>query len=390
MSSIMKFQQDQQAIQRQAAIRATLPAIAKRYGLDLDTAAYLYETGKLDSVISEAEKPDRQIVTNDDGTSAIVNLTTGEVGQPFGKPKPREIELVDDPTTGGKIAVYKDTKERVGKNDIAGAGNTETEQLWNATNRDRAAHNLPPLSLEEFNIQSKRAGSGAANLGPSGIDYGNPEAGYAWKRDRDGSIVTNENGQPVQIPIAGGSVEAAEKTAAEKAGKQGDQRAITSDIVTNNIDAALGMIDENADGWVPVTGWGAMLNFIPGTPQYDVEKAVETVRANIGMDKLQQMRAAAPTGASGLGQVSDFENKLLQSTFGSLDLKQSPERVKKQLFIVRSLYDDIVNRGIAKDTDSPEAQQAAAKAATQRAEEAYNARYGQHSVDDLLQKYGHE
>ena len=69
---------------------------------------------------------------------------------------------------------------------------------------------------------------------------------------------------------------------------------------------------------------------------------LDTVEANIGFDKLQQMRAASPTGGA-LGQVSERENKLLQATYGSLSQSQSEEQFKRNLRRLRETYLDTIH-----------------------------------------------
>ncbi len=95
---------------------------------------------------------------------------------------------------------------------------------------------------------------------------------------------------------------------------QGDQQL---KVVDQDIDRAL----KQASGWTTGTS-GSLLSNIPGTPSYDLSQTLETIRANIGFDKLQAMRNASPTGGA-LGQVSEFENRLLQSVQGALQQGQS-------------------------------------------------------------------
>lgn len=96
------------------------------------------------------------------------------------------------------------------------------------------------------------------------------------------------------------------------------------DLVDETIDNALNMI-------TPFTaGAGAWARILPATPQRTLAGYLETVKANIGFDKLQQMRADSPTGGA-LGQVSDFENRLLQAVKGSLDQNLSPSVLKKNI-----------------------------------------------------------
>jgi hypothetical protein len=68
----------------------------------------------------------------------------------------------------------------------------------------------------------------------------------------------------------------------------------------------------------------------------DVQLALESVKANIGWDKLGEMKALSPTGASGVGALSNDERKSLQSTKGSLEQSQSPEILKNNLYRIRN------------------------------------------------------
>lgn len=162
INNIMQLRQSNVAMQQMAARRAALPAIAEQYGLDLETAQYLFDTGKLDSVIAEAEKPNSEIVKNDDNTFYIVDKTSGNLSEPFGVPKKREIELVDDPVTGGKIAVYKDDKTPVGKGNIPGLGANANQEDYNLYVQQSQARGVPANEIMDFNtwdLQSKTAGA---------------------------------------------------------------------------------------------------------------------------------------------------------------------------------------------------------------------------------------
>ena len=74
---------------------------------------------------------------------------------------------------------------------------------------------------------------------------------------------------------------------------------------------------------------GRLRNFI-GTPAYDLKKTVNTLVANIGFNKLQNMRDLSPTGGA-LGQVAIQELEALQESLGSLDTAQSQEQFLENL-----------------------------------------------------------
>jgi len=54
------------------------------------------------------------------------------------------------------------------------------------------------------------------------------------------------------------------------------------------------------------------------------------------------MREASPTGAA-LGPVSDFENTLLQSVAGSLDLGQGRKQLEYNLDRIQRIYQNIID-----------------------------------------------
>jgi len=66
--------------------------------------------------------------------------------------------------------------------------------------------------------------------------------------------------------------------------------------------------------------YGAALSSVPASDAKALSNVLDTIKANVGFAALNEMRASSPTGGA-LGQVSEMENKLLQSTWGSLDQK---------------------------------------------------------------------
>ena len=103
-------------------------------------------------------------------------------------------------------------------------------------------------------------------------------------------------------------------------------------------------VASDADGLqrdVGDTAWPALLRplmaHVPGTGPYDLEKRMDSLKANIGFDRLQSMRDASPTGGA-LGQVSDKENQLLQASLASMDIGQSADQLRANLKRVRDEY----------------------------------------------------
>jgi hypothetical protein len=69
---------------------------------------------------------------------------------------------------------------------------------------------------------------------------------------------------------------------------------------------------------------------IAGTDAYNYNADLDTLKSNIAFSALQEMREASKTGGA-LGQVSDKETALLQSTLGALKQGQSPANMKRNL-----------------------------------------------------------
>lgn len=201
--------------------------------------------------------------------------------------------------------------------------------------QQQAANTLSPGTVVD--------GSGKMVQLPDNVPWGKQEKQYVNGVEYYGARTPNgvyfKVGGPVPL------------TPAEKK----DQRTVDK---MDNMDAAakqsgqnvLGMIQQarslvgqgNAYGVLPNTGMGSLLNWIPGTTGKDLETTLDTIKANVGFDKLQQMRANSPTGAA-LGSVSDFENKMLQSVIASLATSQSKEQFLTNLQRVEDTYNMIVH-----------------------------------------------
>ena len=101
------------------------------------------------------------------------------------------------------------------------------------------------------------------------------------------------------------------------------------DNINQYIDKALNQIG------ITTAGPAGKLAWIPGSGAKDLSATLDTIKANIGFDTLNQMRASSPTGGA-LGQVSEMENKLLQAVKGSMDQTQSPDQLRENLMNIKA------------------------------------------------------
>lgn len=135
-----------------------------------------------------------------------------------------------------------------------------------------------------------------------------------------------------ELPPTRKDVEAKEKRA------QQQQRA--GDIVVDDIDRAL-----SKSGFWTTGMAGATLKDISGTGARDMQGLLKTIKANIGFDRLQQMREASPTGGA-LGQVAVQEINYLQSVYGDLEQSQSREQFEYNLNRLKNTYLEIIHHGL--------------------------------------------
>ena len=134
--------------------------------------------------------------------------------------------------------------------------------------------------------------------------------------------------------------------AAKHATKDPQQEAIAKQSASNVL-AALDTAEKqaaNTGGFLPTTGivGGALQNVYQ--PSKNLAGTLDTIKANVSLDKLTAMRAASTTGASGLGAVTEGEHKLLQASIAALDQSQDNAQLLTNLRRVRATYEWIVNR----------------------------------------------
>jgi len=78
-----------------------------------------------------------------------------------------------------------------------------------------------------------------------------------------------------------------------------------------------------------VPGIGGLAT-IPGTDAANFKAQLETLKSQTGLAVLQELRNNSKTGGA-LGQVSDFENRMLQANLDTLDRAQSATQFKEAL-----------------------------------------------------------
>jgi hypothetical protein len=177
-----------------------------------------------------------------------------------------------------------------------------------------------------------------------------PSAGWAASHGQPAQFAPQPpvvgGGQPALAPQAGAAFgngvniqNLPESPAAvEKEKLRQDNRARAGGTVIQDIGRAIDTIQNNPN---MTTGAGAVLSHVPYTDAKAVDGYIESALSNVGLDTLQAMREASPTGGA-LGQVPIQQQKRLEQVLGSLDMTQASPILLDNLKRVQNIYLDIV------------------------------------------------
>jgi hypothetical protein len=161
--------------------------------------------------------------------------------------------------------------------------------------------------------------------------YGNE----LYRTPKNGSVPTGYQQGPggAISPMAGGEADRELREAAlqkEQRAQAADQRA---DLIIGAIDTA----GKQAGWWTTGMAGNIGRGFGAG-PAVDLQKTIDTIRANIGFSELQQMRELSPTGGA-LGGIAIQELEMLQSVLGSLDPSQGEDQLRQNLETIKTLLE---------------------------------------------------
>lgn len=121
--------------------------------------------------------------------------------------------------------------------------------------------------------------------------------------------------------------------AKNKAGIESADNALTA------VNTAMGQVGALSSGPLAnITKWTGL-----NASHNNLESTLTTIKSAITLDSLAALKANSPTGASGLGALSDTEGKLLASKVASLDSSQTPAQLKNNLQLVQDHYISYIN-----------------------------------------------
>jgi hypothetical protein len=370
-ADLINLQKQDQANRDRLIRQQALPALMKQYKMSEAQIRLLDSSGKLDEVLQNFATRSLSQVKDDNGQTHLIDDRAeggkGKIIATIGSQKEDPTQLVDTPA--GKKPMNMLTGETIGPgagippdkeivelpdgrkvmvDKVATPAGTEIaparkpgdaidplENQLAAINKENAATGKPLMTMPEL-IKLKQYPTTQVNVGKENYPHVKPEAGQDYRRNPDGTIKYNADGEPELYNIKGGdqAVKAVETQRkmdeeAKKEAKRKFNEEFSSSNVGRAVDKAFGVVDKFG-----ASGVGSKLvrNLPIGGMSWDtLDAAVNTINANVAFRQLQQMREAAATGSSGLGQVTEKENQMLASVIEDLRAYQDTDQLKTGL-----------------------------------------------------------
>lgn len=211
---------------------------------------------------------------------------------------------------------------------ILSGGGTTAEALG------RGFSNMLAIRMADKERNAKEPGltfDQRMQLAKAGRDYTIPQIEKNWE-----VAPTTEGGWRAQ-PIPGGPADIEQQELAAQNERRQQRAEADAFVVRDEISRAIGIVENNPAG---TTGWGgAIFGWMPASQANALREKLDPIAANISFEKLQAMRDNKTGGA--LGQVSNFENQLLQRVYGSLAQTQNPDDLLYNLRRLDRLYSGI-------------------------------------------------
>lgn len=174
-------------------------------------------------------------------------------------------------------------------------------------------------------------------LGKLSTDFG-----YVLDPATGKPVIDQNTGLPKAAPVPGSPAAREIEAASEKKSLTNEGTARSANVVMQDIDLAL----KQSEGFGTTGFFGGLFDDVGGTAAHDLQNTLRTVQANIGFDRLQQMREASPTGGA-LGAVSERELTELQAVLGSVQQSQGKAQLQRNLNRLKALYSDILKKAQA-------------------------------------------
>jgi hypothetical protein len=303
-------QDEQYQMQRQEALGKRMYAFAQQPPEKRDPriwSALVQEHAKYHPG-DGADPDDLDVMTGPDKFGKSYAAAYGGISQDPMDAKIKQADLAYKQAQTSKL--YADAKDVGG--DFGKTGTTvqgPDGKFYTVRYKSDGTHTISPLEIGGASVTPDRGvdvvGDTVMNK-TTGQAVGN--VGDALSRGETAKVIGRETGEGrMQLPKSEMALKQYEETDGSVMRAIADARKIATENPT-----ATGVM-----GGVTKNVWG--------TPGFNLKERLKPIRANLGFDKLQNLRDNSPTGGA-LGQVAVQELDMLQSTYASLEQAQTKEQ----------------------------------------------------------------
>lgn len=195
-----------------------------------------------------------------------------------------------------------------------------------------------PSSFEEFQLaQNNPAYAAHLSSNPRGTNLTvNMPDGRQGTRVGDMMYLPPDaqNPQGQFVPIPGGQQDRSDQGVQETTERYGS-------VVLDNVDRIESLILDPDNDFITGRAGQALAIVNPQSRAGDMQSFLQTIKANVGFNRLAEMRQNSPTGGA-VGQLSDPERRALEATLGSLEQARSNESLLISMANVRNAYNDAI------------------------------------------------
>jgi hypothetical protein len=185
-----------------------------------------------------------------------------------------------------------------------------------------------PASFARYQQAVRQAQSPSEGIDALKTLLPKPKDDWQW-REAEG---TTPEGKPKYIQYPSGDALATvrkEITGANNSGKTQKRR--SGDVV----EVLQGIEEGINSGALKTSVLGIVLSSVAGTDNYTLEGDLDTIKANLGINALQEARSNSASGASGFGQLTQRELERLESLIASLKTGMNKEDFLERVGRVR-------------------------------------------------------
>lgn len=205
-------------------------------------------------------------------------------------------------------------------------------------------------------IGKQQAGPRVQKIGsprPS-AQYEGPKAAADLMKAQADAAVASQMAQ-AQLAKARADAEKAARDAAAKPTLSPEQSAAAKQLSDDEVIQAINQARSQVSGWS--TGLaGQALGRFGGTDARALAAPLSTIASRLTLDKLQELKNASSTGASGLGSLTEKEGALLRDSVAGLDQYQDGDALLRSLDAVESHYRNMRALADGKDFRDPAVQ----------------------------------